>query len=263
MSDAASLFGPAAGGTWLPTELARGPWSPDALHGGPVAALLAGAAEDLDGGAWFPSRVTVELLRPVPLVPLAVEATLIRPGRKVQLVQAEASIAGGGTVVARALCLRMRITELDLPELHAAPPPGPDRGAPTASWREDVGTAFHNEGVEHRFVAGRFDEPGPATDWIRLRHPVVPDRDPSPLQRVVAAADFGNGVSGVVPPDQWSFVNPDLTVSLHRLPAGEWVCLDAVTYAEPAGVGLAESALFDERGRIGRAVQTLFVDRAV
>jgi hypothetical protein len=61
--------------------------------------------------------------------------------------------------------------------------------------------------------------------------------------------------------DGWAFINPDLTVYLHRLPAGEWVCLDAVTYVEPHGIGLAESRLFDERGPVGRAAQSLLLER--
>lgn len=36
--------------------------------------------------------------------------------------------------------------------------------------------------------------------------------------------------------------------------------LDATTRIDEVGVGTAESDLFDERGRIGRAVQTLLVE---
>ena len=60
--------------------------------------------------------------------------------------------------------------------------------------------------------------------------------------------------------DKHLFVNTDLTVHLHREPAGEWVLLDSRTVADPAGAGLATSALYDERGAIGVAAQTLFVD---
>jgi hypothetical protein len=101
-------------------------------------------------------------------------------------------------------------------------------------------------------VRGNLAEPGPATDWICLRVPLVDGEDTSPLVRVVAVADFGNGVSWVVSPlEGYQFINPDLTVYLHRYPTTEWVCLEAATYAEPHGVGLAESRLWDERGRIG------------
>jgi hypothetical protein len=94
---------------------------------------------------------------------------------------------------------------------------------------------------------------------MRTRHPLVTGEEPSPLQRVLAAADSGNGVSAALDWRRWLFINVDLTVHLHRMPATEWVCLDAVTIAEPEGVGIADTAIYDERGPIGRAVQTLLV----
>ena len=122
--------------------------------------------------------------------------------------------------------------------------------------------AYHSHAVEHRFVAGGFDRPGPATDWIRLRVPIIEGEAVSPLSRVAAAADFGNGISWVLSRlDGWGFINPDLTIYLHRLPIGEWVCLEAVSRVEPQGIGLAESRLWDERGLIGRSLQSLLVDR--
>jgi hypothetical protein len=46
-------------------------------------------------------------------------------------------------------------------------------------------------------------------------------------------------------------------VHLLRPPEGEWVCLDSVTHVD--GLGMTDTALWDERGRIGRAAQTLLV----
>src|SRR5206468_551060 len=164
------------GERFLPTELCRGPWSPDAQHGGPPAALLARAN---------------------------------------------------------------------------LPPWGEVGGGP----------AYHRDAGEHRFVAGGFERPGPATDWIRLRVPLVAGERTSPLSRVAAAADFGNGVSWVLPRAHgYRFINPDLTIYLHRLPIGEWVCLEALTTVEPHGIGLAESRLWDERGPLGRALQSLLLE---
>src|SRR5439155_11380216 len=96
--------------------------------------------------------------------------------------------------------------------------------------------------------------------WMRMRLPLVESEAPSPLQRVLIAADSGNGVSQALDPARFTFVNPDLTVYLHRPPDGEWVAMDAATTVRPSGVGLAESALFDERGAIGRALQSLIVE---
>jgi hypothetical protein len=260
MADA--LFEP-DGDRFVPTVLARGPWSPDALHGGPPAALLARCVERVEAGRdMLVARLTVELLRPVPVAPLAVESRMLRPGRKVQLVGA--SLHAGDVEVARVTALRIRTIALPVPPGLAAtsPPPGPATSEPSPPpWNLDY-EAFHNCATEHRFVAGGFDRPGPARDWVRLRVPLVAGEDTSALARVAAAADFGNGVSWTLPRGEgWQFVNPDLTVALHRLPDGEWVCLEAVTFVESSGVGQAESVLWDEHGRIGRAVQSLLLDR--
>ncbi len=123
------------------------------------------------------------------------------------------------------------------------------------------GRAFHSDGVEMRFVGGLFAQMGPATVWIRLRVPVLTDEEPSPWQRVAAAADFGNGVSSELDFQTHLFINPDLTVYVHRPPVGEWVCLDARTRFGAPGIGMAESALWDIQGRIGRAAQSLLVER--
>jgi len=253
------------GELFRPTTLARGPWTPDAQHGGPPSALLARAAELFeDGERTFVARITIELLRPVPLAPLAVRARFARPGRKVQLV--EASLLAGDLEVARGTALRMRREAVPLPDdlPRLPPPPGPHSGqASQPPWAQAGYDAFHNRGVEHRFVAGSFVDPGPSTDWIRLRVPLVAGEETSPLCRVVAAADFGNGVSWVLSRnDGYAFINPDLTVYLHRHPEGEWVCLDARTHPGPHGTGLAESTLYDERGPIGRSVQSLLLERA-
>jgi hypothetical protein len=179
-----------------------------------------------------------------------------------------ASLFAGDTEVARATGLRLRRAPLPVPRDLPSPaaPPGPDSGRATMPpWAEQVQyEAFHSRAVEHRFVAGTFVEAGPATDWIRLRVPLVAGEENSPLTRVAAAADFGNGVSWVLSRNEgWAFINPDLTIYLHRYPEGEWVCLDAVTLVGSEGTGVAESRLFDERGAIGRSVQSLLLERDV
>jgi len=248
----------------VPTALARGPWSPDAQHGGGPAALLARAVELCDPGpASFVARITVELLRPVPLKPLTVTAQTTRPGKKVQLVAA--SMAADGVEVARAVALRIRVDALDLPTVASNPTMGsPDDGDPFAiEFPASRGTADVGfwTAVELRYVRGDWAAPGPAAVWFRLRFPIVGGEEPSPLQRVAAAADFGNGISASLERGKYLFINPDLTVYLYRYPAGEWVGLDATTAVESVGVGLAASLLHDEHGVIGRSLQSLLVDR--
>ena len=255
-------------GRFEPTELSRGPWDPNALHGGPVAALCAHAGElalaATERPAHVPVRLTLDLERPVPLAPLTVTASIVRPGRKVQVAEVEVRDDAGRRLV-RASVLAIRREPLALPADLVAPddgpPPLPATGAsPRWPFGRDELPAFHHSGTEHRFVAGSILEPGPATDWIRLTVPVVPGAAPTPFQRVVAAADFCNGVSSVVSPLTTTFINPDLTVTIHRLPVGPWVAIDAVTRVDGDGTGTAEADLYDEVGRIGRAVQTLLFE---
>jgi len=261
-----AIFVPLGGGRYRPTEHSVGPWDPGSLHGGAPCALMAGALQaavvDADLGAdFFPARFTAELTRPVPLADLDVTTVVRRPGRRICVV--DAALSGpDGTVVATATLqsIRVRPFERAVPR-PVAPPPGPETGVPLAAETLDGPSAFHRTGTEHRGVLGTsFEAPGPATDWIRLAAPLVEGRETTPLERVVAAADFGNGVSKLFDMDDVLFVNPDLTVLLHRLPVGEWICLDAVTHLGPDGVGLAESVLFDAEGPLGRSAQTLLVE---
>ena len=248
------------GRAYLPGPMCVGPWSPDAQHGGPVSALLAGAVESAVDPRFADVpvqtvRVTVELLRPVPLTPLTLTSAVVRPGRNVQLV--EATMHSGDEEVARARGLRIRRTSMDLPVERAEPAaPVPSTDAPVSTVARR--TAFA-EAVDLRFVKGSWEETGPVIMWTRLLVPVVEGIEPSPLQRVTAAADFGNGVSRVLEFDHHMFINPDLTVALARVPEGEWVGLDVVSRPSAEGFGQAESAVFDLLGPVGRSVQSLLV----
>lgn len=266
MSAMSAIFHRVGENTYRPTELAVGPWDPGALHGGPPCALLAGALQqavaDADlGVGFFPARFTAELVRPVPLAELTISTTVRRPGRRICIADATLSGPDGKTAVSATLhAIRRRPFDHGHPT-DLVTPPGPAAGVGLAPETLDGPPAFHRSGVEHRSVNGTsFEANGPATDWIRLAVPFVEGRDTAPLERVVAAADFGNGVSKVFDMEKVLFVNPDLTVLLYRLPVGEWVCLDAVTRFGDEGVALAESLLFDEQGPIGRSAQTLLVE---
>lgn len=242
-------------GLYLPGPLTVGPWSPDAQHGGPVSALLAGAVEaDSDMQV---VRLTVELLRPAPLTPLSVTTEVLRPGRNVQLV--EATLRAGQQEVARARALRIRRLHVDVPvDRSGAPAPPPAEAEPRPT--DSVRTAFA-EAVELRFVTGSWDEPGPVTMWTRLSAAVVAGQEPTPLQRAAAAADFGNGVSHLLDFSTHTFINPDLTVALSRPPEGEWILFDTVSRYSAEGYGQAESQIFDSSGPVGRSVQSLIINR--
>jgi hypothetical protein len=243
------------GGRFVPSEATRGPWDPTAQHAGPPSALLGRAIERCaprDG--MRVGRVTFEILRPVPLAPLEVEARVTRPGRSVELVEAWLSGPEGELMRARAWRLQAGDVELGAP--GEPPPSGPDHGAPGEFFPTGQAVGYHTA-MEYRFVSGAFLEPGPATVWMRMLVPLVEGEQPTPLQRVLVAADSGNGVSAALDWRRYLFINTDLSVHLLRPPDGEWVCLDAVTHVD--GLGLTDTALWDERGRIGRAAQTLLV----
>ena len=254
------------GPLFVPSALTVGPWDPGSQHGGAPSALLARAieAEPSPAPAQL-SRLTVELLRPVPITPLRVSCEVVRPGRKVQLVRAV--LTAGDVEVAVAHGLRIRTTELPVPAgvVTVEPaPPGPDHGRRTRFLTTPAGgevTGFHTTANDIRFLEGGFDEAGPAFAWIRLLVPVVAGEEVSPAMRAAAAADFGNGLSWVLPATGWLFVNPDLTLHLARPPRGEWIGLRSRTFPSDGGIGMAESALSDREGRFGRAAQSLLLDR--
>jgi hypothetical protein len=245
------------GDAFVPTELARGPWDPNAQHGGAPAALLAREIEREAGDLGI-ARLTYEFLRPVPLEPLAISVELVRPGRRVRLF--EATLEAAGQPVCRALGLALARPENSAPAVapDAEPLPGPDGVAPSPGPPGER-PMFGGDGVELRFVKGAFAEPGPAAAWVRLRVPLVAGEEPSPVQRAAAAADFGNGVSAPLDWTEHVFINADLTVYLTRPPRGEWVALDSRTVVDPDGVGLSESVLHDADGPIGSAAQALLV----
>jgi hypothetical protein len=245
-----------AGERFWPGPLTAGPWSPDAQHGGPVSALLAGALEDPEQRCTL-VRVTVELLRPVPLAPLRLESATVRAGRNVQWV--EASLWAGDTEVARARGVRIRRAPVEVPVDRTPPPAPPPPGEGNPPMAPGTARTAFAEAVDLRFVRGGWDELGPVTMWTRLLVPVVEGRAATAMQRAAAAADFGNGVSRVVDFSTHTFINADLSVALSRVPVGDWIGFDAVSRLSPDGFGQAESQIFDAEGPVGRAVQSLLV----
>ena len=255
-----AFFEPAGDG-FQATELTRGPWDPGSQHAGPPTALLGHAIEGLEDAADFHiGRITCEILGAVPIGRLRPEARIIRPGRRVQLV--EATLEADGEQVMRAHAWRIRTSDVEIPAelLHRDHPPGPEHGRPRDFFPTGYDVGYHSA-MEYRFLQGAFLEPGPATVWMRMGNPLIAGVEPTPLTRVLTAADSGNGVSATLDWSTHLFINVDISIHLERMPQGEWVGLDAITLPQPNGVGTADTLLFDEAGRIGRAMQTLLVAR--
>jgi hypothetical protein len=251
-------------------EYTRGPWDPNAQHGGAPAALLMRAFEmtEPDPGLQI-TRVTYELIKPVPLGELSVSTAVIRPGRRLQLL--EGTIATpDGTEVVRARALKVRRAPVasggeQSVDVEAAEAAGGSLATP-ASWAgAEEGrftheqTLFPGDGMEVRFVAGSFYDLGPATAWFRLKVPVVPGETPSPLQRMAAASDFPNGISTELDWTRYLFINPDLTLYVEREPIGDWIALRGAMRIVEGGAGISQAVIYDEHGRVGRSIQSLYV----
>jgi hypothetical protein len=250
----------ADGDRFVPTVFTRGPWSADAQHAGPSAGLVGRLAGE---GPMRVARLVLEVLRPIPVEPLTVTARVTRPGKRVQLT--EAAIADeAGAIVAHATAWRIRadagagVPHVGTEDAPSFPGPSASRELPVFSlpWRPN-----YFDAIEWRVARGAVVEPGPAACWMRARVPLVEGEEPSPLVRVLVAADSGNGISTALPLDLYLFINVDLTVHLAREPRGEWVCLDSETRIAADGVGVAESAIWDEAGRLGVSAQSLLVGR--
>jgi hypothetical protein len=259
-ADPARAFYVTDGDGFVATELTRGPWDADSQHAGPPSALLGRA---LDAAGRLESaqlaRVTYEILRPVPIARLEIATEVVRPGRSVELV--EGTLSHAGEAVIRARAWRIRTAEVDL-DGHQPVEPDPLLGPGTAPVKDFFPVPWdsgYHTAMEVGFVEGGFLELGPARAWLRMRVPLIEGEEPSPRDRVLVASDTGNGISATLDYHRYLFINTDLTVNLRRLPEGEWVGLDAVTYAGAHGVGLSDTVLHDETGMIGRATQALMI----
>jgi hypothetical protein len=249
-------------GAFRASLLTRGPWNPDHQHAGPPSALICRAIERAaanDGLAHL-ARITVNLLRPAPIGECRVEAAADYVGRNAGHYSGR--LTAEGKEVARFTALMQREEDLPLPEgIPGHPPPAAPKppGQSTAVTMNVADGSFgYAELVENRLAAGLIFR-GPCAVWFRMKHPLIRGERPSPYQRVAVAADSGNGISAALDFSKYSFVNCDLTINLFRRPQGEWICLDARSLFAGNGCGLAESALYDERGIIGRATQSLAV----
>lgn len=258
----------AEGGRFMASELARGPWDPGALHGGAPAALITSAFERHEPAADTAiARLGFELLRPIPFAPLELTVRTVRAGRRVQELAAELHAVdgtAGRTLVCRATALRLARIPRGLPELPDGALAGP--ALPGPEHAQPVRFAL-NDADERSFAAGALEmrwlddpaTPGPARVWMRLRGELLAGEEPSPLARLAATADFGNGVSASLPFAEYLFINADLTIHLHRAPQGEWIGIAARTLLHEGGTALAESVLHDLDGPVGRAFQALVV----
>ena len=249
-------------GVFRAGALTRGPWYPDHQHAGPPSALISRAIERAaaNEGLSHLARLTVNLMRPAPIGECRIEVTADYLGRNAGHFSGR--LIAGGKDVARFTALAQREEDFAIPDgTPGHPPPEAPRSwgdSPVAVAPSSPDGAGYWSLVENRLAEGKFFK-GPSAVWFRLKHPLLKGEEPSPYQRVAVAADSGNGISAVLDFYKYVFLNCDLTINLARRPVGERICLQSRTLLGGNGCGLAESALYDEQGLIGRATQSLAV----
>jgi hypothetical protein len=255
---AEAYYLPVGDGRFLATEHTVGPWAAGVQHMGPPSALLARALQRCAPREDTTlARIAVDILGPVPRAELEVTATMLRPGRTIELVAAELSVAG--TVAARATGWRLLRTDTEalvggVPDAMSPPQAGGPRPMPEA-WVVDG----YLSSIEWRWLHGWWGEQGAAAAWARPRFELVAGEPTDGLCRLLTVADSASGMSARLDPTEWLFPNTDLTVHLHRTPRGEWVGVQANTVIGPSGAAVATATLHDLDGAVGSSAQILTV----
>lgn len=247
---------------FLPTDLARGPWDPDATHAGPPTGLLARALE-LAVPALRLARISVDLGRPVPMAGFRIDVEVLRAGRATGNSRA-AIVDGDGTTRVTATGMHVaRSTGSLFPSTLDNSGLVTPRLADSEAGDFPIGPNVHGrtgfrDAVAVRYPPGQHPGVGATTVWLNTI-PLLPGEPMSPFQRSCPLADCGNAFSRHAEPNEVQFVNTDLVIALHRDPIGDWLGSQVVSHWQPTGVGLADALLFDDEGPVGRALQTLLL----
>lgn len=258
-TEAEAFYLPIGDNTFESTEATSSPWDESLQHGGPPTALLARAIENLRTDASMPiARITADFLGGIPQGTIRTEARTVRPGKRIELV--EASLWADDRLVVTATAWRIRTTS-DSTRAHWRPhtvPPIPDEG-PLAFFAGISPSWGYGRSTDWRFVEGGFNQLGPAKVWARMRIPLVAGETTSPTQRLLVVADSTNGLSSDLPFSEWLFIPPTMTATIERAPFGEWTLLDARSTIGPHGIGLAQGVMYDEQGLCATIAQPLLV----
>ncbi|WNV88675.1 thioesterase family protein [Umezawaea sp. Da 62-37] len=245
------------GDRYLATPHTAGPWSTESQHLGPPSALLVREMENLAPRAGMAfARVVLDVLGPVPVAELEVSASVVRPGRSVELLGAELRHEGRAVLRAQAWRISGGDTSSLATEFSGMLPE--PRMCPVMEMPAEWACGYL-EAVDWRSVEGGIFAPGDAIVWGKPLMPTVEEEESTALQRMFAITDSASGVSSRLDIREWFAINTDLAVHLHREPQGSWFALDAETAIGPGGVGVATSEVHDLLGPVGRTAQSLFV----
>ena len=252
------------------TELTRGPWAHQVMHGGAICGLLGWAVEREQrrtGIDQVCSRLTVEILSGMPMATYEVTTITVKGGRRTALIDAEIRALSSGSEAPRSGRLVARATSQWLtPTIPTGAAPSDGRSVPPIpAERADPGSnpdidyprpGFNADAVDFRFVGGSTETPGPGQTWARLDFPLMTGEETSPLVRVATLADLGAAVGWDFSPSGGAYINTDVTLQLLRLPAGEWFFFDAATVGTAQGLAGTHTVISDRHGLLGWVLQS-------
>jgi hypothetical protein len=247
----------------IASNLTASTWSPSHQHGGPPSALLVRALERCRPRADMRlSRVAIDLLGAIPVgAPLWVTSQVERPGKRIELVGAKiAAQAPDGSIrpVAKATGWRMQRSDTRAALRASTPLRLPTDNDRTLTF-DFPGTNYLHS-LDWRWLT-TFLCDGPGEAWIRPVVDLVEGETMTPLQRLFAVADDVNGIGAKLNVTEWTFVNTDVVVHLHRVPEGEWTGVRAETSYGPDGFGVSSGVLYDRHGPVGIATQSILLRR--
>ena len=246
------------------TDLVRSTWTAAIQHAAPVSALLVRALERCAArDDTRLSRVAIDLLGPVPADgDMWVRSKVERPGKQIELISAETLARGpNGQPRPTARATGWRLQTLDTADLaHAsAPLPRPLGEARSRDLAKNFDRNYVHS-LDWRWLTTPLNG-GPGESWIKPITNLVDGETMTPLERLFAVADCANGIGSKIDITNWTFLNNDLVVHVHRVPDGEWVGIRAETNYGPDGIATTVGTLFDETGAVGSIQQSVLVRR--
>lgn len=242
-------------GHYESTVHAQGAWNPQEQHMAPVSGLLTHCLEHFQPRPELRlARIGFDILGLIPGGEFEIRTTMLRPGRTIELVQAE--LVAQGRAAVRATAWRLHRTDTStVAAIEDERMPGPDESAEPLVLTEWPGGYIRS--IQVHTMPGH--APGRGRAWLRTRHPLLADVPVSDTARLLGLVDTSNGIATRVAPGPggYAFPNVDLQLHLHREPTGEWLGLqNSVTFGFD-GIGLTSTVLHDTTGPFGRAEQIL------
>ncbi len=250
-----AFYAALADGTYQPTLHCQGPWDPGACHGGPPSALALHEILRHDGGGGLVvGQLNIDLLGPVPLEKIAFSTRTLREGRRIQLVETTGAAGGRPVINLRAwklLAAGDGITDVGI----TATIPGPAAGRPSSA----ISAFPYGAAIDWSFLEGDFGQAGPSTAWATPRIPLVEGEEIAPIEAAVLVADSANGISSVLPIDNYLFIPPAVSTTIIRYPKETTVAISARTQISSDGIGITRATLLDASGPFAYLQQPLYV----